>query len=51
LTATVTAGNHASRHTLLNAGFEHEGTLRQNYFLHDRWHDDWIFGLLNPAFS
>jgi len=51
LTATVTAGNHASRRTLLNAGFQQEGTLRQNYFLHDRWHDDWIFGLLNPAFS
>lgn len=51
LTATVTAGNHASRRILLNVGFEQEGTLRQNYFLHDRWHDDWIFGLLNRAFT
>ena len=46
LTATVTAGNEASRRTLLKVGFTHEGTLRQNYFLQGRWQDDWLFGLL-----
>ena len=51
LTATVTAGNEASRGTLLKVGFSHEGTLRQNYFLHGRWQDDWIFGLLREEFS
>lgn len=50
LTATVTAGNHASRRTLLKAGFEQEGTLRKNYFLHGDWHDDWVFGLLREEF-
>lgn len=46
LTATVTSGNEASRRTLQKAGFRQEGTLRKNYFLHGRWQDDWIFGLL-----
>ncbi|MFT4270502.1 MAG: GNAT family protein [Pantoea sp.] len=50
LTATVTSGNEASRRTLFNAGFHQEGTLRQNYFLHGRWQDDWIFGLLSEEF-
>ncbi|MBK4772029.1 MAG: GNAT family N-acetyltransferase [Pantoea sp. Morm] len=51
LTATVTSGNEASRRTLLKVGFQHEGTLRQNYFLQDRWQDDWVFGLLKDEFS
>jgi len=51
LTATVTSGNEASRRTLLKVGFQHEGTLRQNYFLHGCWQDDWIFGLLREEFS
>lgn len=51
LTAVVTAGNVASRSTLLKVGFLQEGTLRQNYFLHNRWQDDWIFGLLRNEFS
>lgn len=46
LTATVTAGNEASRRTLQRVGFHQEGTLRQNYFLQGRWQDDWVFGLL-----
>lgn len=50
-TAVVTAGNVASRSTLLKVGFLQEGTLRQNYFLHNRWQDDWIFGLLRNEFS
>ena len=50
LTATVTSGNEASRKTLLKVGFQQEGTLRQNYFLHGCWQDDWIFGLLREEF-
>lgn len=50
LTATVTSGNEASRRTLLKGGFKQEGTLRKNYFLHGRWQDDWIFGLLREEF-
>lgn len=46
LTATVTAGNVASKAVLEKAGFVHEGTLRENYFLAGRWQDDWLFGLL-----
>ncbi|WP_142501951.1 GNAT family N-acetyltransferase [Klebsiella sp. 2680] len=51
LTATVTSGNEASRRTLLKIGFQQEGTLRQNYFLHDCWRDDWVFGLLREEFK
>jgi len=50
LTATVTAGNTASRRTLLAAGFIQEGTLRQNFFLDGQWQDDWIFGLLKQEY-
>lgn len=46
LTATVTLGNQASRRILEKAGFQLEGTLRENYWLGARWQDDWIFGLL-----
>ncbi|MGY5464033.1 GNAT family N-acetyltransferase [Citrobacter koseri] len=51
LTATVTAGNNASRRILHKVGFQQEGTLRKNYFLHGCWHDDWVFGLLREEFS
>lgn len=51
LTATVTAGNNASRSILQKIGFQQEGTLRKNYFLHGSWQDDWIFGLLKEEFS
>jgi len=50
MTATVTAGNVASRRTLISAGFIQEGTLRQNFFLDGQWHDDWIFGLLKQDY-
>nr|WP_313537185.1 GNAT family protein [Pantoea sp.] len=50
LTATVTAGNEASRQTLISAGFIQEGTLRQNFFLDGQWQDDWIFGLLKQEY-
>ncbi|MEZ3498541.1 GNAT family N-acetyltransferase [Pantoea sp. KPR_PJ] len=50
LTATVTSGNEASRRTLLRAGFRQEGTLRQHYYLHGNWQDEWIFGLLKEEF-
>lgn len=50
LVATVTVGNVASRKLLEKAGFMLEGTLRQNYFLRNEWHDDWVFGLLNQEY-
>lgn len=50
LTATVTAGNIASKKTLEKVGFQCEGVLRENYFLGGVWQDDWIFGLLAHEF-
>ncbi|MBU4682914.1 GNAT family N-acetyltransferase [Cedecea davisae] len=50
LTATVTVGNIPSRKVLEKAGFQLEGTLRENYWLGERWQDDWIFGLLGREF-
>lgn len=50
LTATVTAGNEASRNLLIKIGFQQEGTLRESWWLHDKWHDDWLFGLLRHEF-
>lgn len=50
LTATVTAGNIASRRLLEKTGFIQEGELRQNYFLAGKWHNDWIFGLLKDEY-
>lgn len=50
LVATVTVGNVASRRLLEKAGFQLEGQLRENYFLHGRWQDDWVFGLLNQEY-
>lgn len=46
LTATVTAGNIASRRLLEKARFRLEGELRESYYLGGRWHNDWLFGLL-----
>ena len=46
LTATVTAGNLASKGVLEKVGFVQQSTLRESYFLHGRWQDDWIFALL-----
>lgn len=51
LTATVTAGNAASRAVLERAGFRQEGTLRESYFLAGSWQDDWLFGLLKREFG
>lgn len=51
LVATVTAGNIASRKALIQAGFEQEGTLRQNFFLAGKWQDDWLFGLLKEEYQ
>ncbi len=50
LTATVTAGNIASKNTLLTAGFVHERTLSRAFFLHGEWQDDWCFRLSERAF-
>ncbi|MFT2603836.1 GNAT family N-acetyltransferase, partial [Escherichia coli] len=46
LTASVTAGNEASKQLLLKAGFQLEGELRENYWLNGRWHNDLLFGRL-----
>ncbi|EJB5574242.1 GNAT family N-acetyltransferase [Citrobacter freundii] len=51
LTARVTAGNDASRRLLEKVGFIHEGTLRESYWLHQTWNDDWIFGLLKHDYQ
>lgn len=51
LTATVTAGNVASRRLLEKAGFILEGELRESYWLAGQWHNDWLFGLLKKEFS
>lgn len=51
LTATVTAGNVASRAVLEKTGFVLEGTLRESYLLAGRWQDDWLFGLLRREFG
>ena len=50
LTATVTAGNIASRRVLGKVGFRLEGELRESYFLAGRWHNDWLFGLLKNEY-
>lgn len=51
LTATVTAGNIASRALLEKTGFRLEGELRESYFLSGRWQNDWLFGLLKHEFQ
>lgn len=50
LTAMVTAGNHPSRRLLEKVGFVLEGELRESYWLHNRWHNDWLFGLLRQDY-
>ena len=50
LTATVTAGNLASRRTLEKVGFVLEGELRESYQLAGEWHNDWVFGLLRREY-
>lgn len=51
LTATVTAGNIASRALLEKSEFRLEGELRESYFLSGRWQNDWLFGLLKHEFQ
>lgn len=51
LTATVTAGNMASRRTLEKIGFRLEGELHESYQLAGEWHDDWLFGLLSHEYD
>ena len=51
LTATVTAGNKASRGLLEKTGFVLEGELRDNFFLAEAWHNDWLFGLLKREYQ
>ena len=51
LTATVTAGNLASKNLLQKVGFHQEGELRECYWLNGRWHNDWLFGLLHRDYN
>lgn len=51
LTATVTAGNQASKSLLQKVGFRQEGELRECYWLNGRWHNDWLFGLLRHDYN
>ncbi len=51
LIATVTVGNQGSRRVLEKQGFVLEGTLRENYWLGERWQDDWVFGLLRHEYQ
>jgi len=50
LIATVTAGNTSSRRLLEKVGFVLEGELRENYWLRNAWHNDWLFGLLQKDY-
>ena len=50
LTACVTEGNQASRHVLEKVGFILEGTLRESYWLQQRWQNDWLLGLLKQEY-
>ena len=50
LTATVTAGNVASKRLLEKVGFVLEGELRESYWLAGEWHNDWLFGLLRKEY-
>jgi len=47
----VTVGNLASRALLEKTGFVLEGELRENYWLAERWQNDWIFSLLKHEYS
>lgn len=49
LTATVTAGNLASRSVLEKVGFKLEQELQESYRLRNQLHNDWLFGLLRNA--
>lgn len=51
LTATVTAGNLASRRVLKKMGFVLEGELRESYWLSGEWHNDWLMGLLRREYE
>lgn len=50
LTACVTEGNQASRTLLEKVGFVMEGTLRESYWLQQRWQNDWLLGLLRHEY-
>ena len=50
LTATVTAGNLASRRVLEKVGFVLEGELRESYWLGGKWHNDWLMWLLRREY-
>jgi [ribosomal protein S5]-alanine N-acetyltransferase len=49
--AVVHEGNERSQGILRKLGFVHEGTLRQRFFLHDRFLDEYRFGLLKDEWQ
>jgi ribosomal-protein-alanine N-acetyltransferase len=44
--AVIDIANEASKSLLLKLGFSYEGNLRQRYFFHGRFEDEYYFGLL-----
>lgn len=51
VSATVTEGNIASVSLLKKIGFTHEGTIRDNFKLANKWHNDLKFGLLSIEYN
>lgn len=45
--AIIDITNEASKALLLKLGFTYEGNLRQRYYMHDRFEDEYYFGLLS----
>jgi len=50
LTATVTAGNVASKRLLEKVGFVLEGELRESYWLAGGWQNDWLLWLVRKEY-
>ena len=46
LQANVLEGNFASRKVLEKCGFKLEGCLRDSYRIGEKWHNDWLLGIL-----
>ena len=44
--AIIDIANARSKNLLLKLGFTYEGNLRQRFFFHDRFEDEYYFGLL-----
>ena len=51
LVATVTEGHEQSFGLLKRVGFQHEGTLRENFRLNNNWYNDLKMGLLATEYQ